>query len=158
MLSHLNNTIHSQWTSYSYSVVEALYVILPHYSTFFRGYMARVVVSFISSADSFKANLELCGVPSKVICGLIVSSCLPPASRPFASRTNLACFLHCMKNIRLPWNCAAQKARWSIGVATLNAICHWSHKLPKRYIVTIVSKIVPPKVVKHANMNRRQRK
>jgi len=113
-------------------------------------YMARVVVSVLSCVDSLKSTSELCG--------LVPSSFFPPASRPRASRTNLACFLHCKKNIRLPCNCAAQKAQCSIGVATLKAICHWSHKLPKRYMVTIVSKIVPPKVVKHANMNRRLRK
>lgn len=66
--------------------------------------------------------------------------------------------LYILQNTMLPWIWAAENARCRRGVAILNEISHFDHRLPKRYIVTMVSKVVPVAVVMQDKRKMRRKK
>lgn len=78
---------------------------------------------------------------------------LSPSSiftRQFPFLVSFLSFRHIRKNIQVPLSCAAANATWRRGVTILNAMVHRCHKQPNKYMVRIVSPMVPMRVEKHA--------
>lgn len=82
-------------------------------------------------------TLSAAGLASSAVC----------ASGSLPATRSLHCLWYKQKKFHEPQSCAAANSTWSIGVVILKASVHLFHTDPNIYMVTIVSVIVPVRVV-----------
>lgn len=109
------------------------------------------ILEYVAGSIS-DSPLEGSSLGTMANCPSFVSSTIITAgsgssSLPSFIAMSRSCFLYILKKHQLPHNRADAKRTCSIGVVILKASVHRDHKLPKRYIVSIVSAVVPVSVV-----------